>query len=132
MTHGKTLLWKNFTAALAALFLWSAVPLPAAQAGIVGTGAAVESVQHTQVKDRLKTFIAREDVQKRLEAYGVSAAEARARVNSLTPAEARRLAGRLENMPAGGTDLVGALLFLFVLLLVTDLLGLTDVFPFTR
>lgn len=58
--------------------------------------------------------------------------EAQARVNSLTPAEARQLAGRLDSMPAGGTDLVGALLFLFVLLLITDLLGLTNVFPFTR
>lgn len=132
MTNSKTLMWRNFTGALAALFLWTAVPLPAAQAGIVGTGAAVESVEHEQVKDRLKTFLAREDVQKRLQAYGVNTAEARARVNSLTPAEAQRLAGRLDSMPAGGTDLVGALLFLFVLLLVTDLLGLTDVFPFTR
>lgn len=68
MKQRNTLLWKNFTGALAALFLWAAVPLPAVQAGIVGTDAAIQSVEHDQVKDRLKTFLARDDVQERLQA----------------------------------------------------------------
>lgn len=132
MNENTSFLRKNFTGALAAVFLWAAVPLPAAQAGVIGTDAAVQSVQHQEAAERIRAFLARDDVRERLEANGIDPAEAQKRVSSLTPAEAQRLAGRLEKMPAGGNDLVGALLFIFVLLLVTDLLGLTDVYPFTR
>lgn len=132
MNNGRTLLWKNFTGALAALFLWAAVPMPAVQAGVVGTDAAVQAVEHEALKDRLQAYLARDDVRKQLRAYGVDPTEAQQRVDSLTPAEAQQLAGRLDEIPAGGNEIIGALLFIFVLLLITDLLGLTDVYPFTR
>lgn len=125
-------LFKSCTGALAAVFLWTMAPLPAVQAAVVGTDASVAVAEHGQVKERLNELLARDDVRQALVAHGIDPAEAQARVDALTPAEARELAGRMESMPAAGTDLVGALLFIFVLLLVTDLLGLTDVFPFTR
>ncbi len=121
-----------FTGALAALFLWSAVPMPAAQAGVVGTEAAVTQAENAAVKERLSELLARDDIREGLIAKGIDPAEAQARVNSLTPAEAQHLAGRLEQLPAGGNTLVGAIVFIFVLLLITDLLGLTDFYPFTR
>ena len=43
----------------------------------------------------------------------------------------RDLAGKVGTAPAGA-GIVGALVFVFVVLLVTDILGLTKVFPFTR
>lgn len=119
--------------ALAAAFLWTTLPLPAAQAAVIGTDQVVAAAEQERVKDRLDSLLARQDVRAALAAHGVDPAEAQARVDALTPAEAQRIATRLEELPAGaGTDILGALLFLFVLLLVTDLLGLTDVFPFTR
>lgn len=121
-----------FTGALAALFLWSAVPMPAAQAGVVGTEAAVTQAEHAAVKERLSELLARDDIREGLIAKGIDPAEAQARVNSLTPAEAQQVAGRLEQLPAGGNTIVGAIVFIFVLLLITDLLGLTDFYPFTR
>lgn len=120
------------TGALAAVFLWVAVPVPAAQAGVVGTEAAVTQVEQAEVKKRLNELLAREDIRQGLIANGIDPSEARARVDSLTPAEARKVAGRLEQLPAGGNSVVGAVVFIFVLLLVTDLLGLTDFYPFTR
>lgn len=120
------------TGALAAVFLWAAVPTPAVQAGVVGTEAAVAQAEHAAVKDRLNELLAREDVRQGLMANGIDPAEARTRVDSLTPAEARKVAGRLEELPAGGNSVVGAVVFIFVLLLITDLLGLTDFYPFTR
>lgn len=132
MTKHKDLLTRNLTGALAALFLWAAVPMPAAQAGVVGTDAAVQTIEQEQARAKVETFLARDDVQRQLVAQGVDPAEARQRLDSLTPAETRQLAGKIDEMPAGGNDLVGALLFIFVLLLVTDLLGLTNVFPWTR
>lgn len=130
--HTRNVWYRQFCGALAALFLWAAVPQPAAQAGVVGTDASVQIAQQSQVKQRLHSLLARDDVRQQLIAYGIDPAEANARVDALTPAEAQKLAGRLDDMPAAGSDLVGALLFIFVLLLITDLLGLTDVYPFTR
>jgi hypothetical protein len=53
-------------------------------------------------------------------------------VAALTDAEAAQLADQIDQAPAGASDILGVLVFIFVLLLVTDILGLTKVFPFTR
>ena len=49
--------------------------------------------------------------------------------------EVRRIAGEIKTLPAGGDGLgtiVGAAVTIFVILLITDILGLTKIFPFTR
>ena len=59
--------------------------------------------------------------------------EARSRAASLSDAEILRIADRIPEMPAGGSALgviVGASLVVFLVLLVTDIMGYTDVFPF--
>jgi hypothetical protein len=103
------------------------VPLPA-QAGIVSTDMALASAE----RDRIASMLERADVRAQLEAYGVRAADVKARVAALTDEEAAQLAGRLDSLPAGGDGIIGALLLIFVVLLITDILGLTKVFPFTR
>ena len=69
-------------------------------------------------------------MQARLQALGVSASDAGERVAALTDDEALRLAGEIDKAPAGG--IIGVILFVFFVLLVTDILGFTKVFPFTR
>lgn len=118
--------------AIATAFLFSTTLVPAAQATVIATDEVVAAAEQDRVKDRLATLLARDDVRAALAAQGIDPAEAQARVEALTPAEAERLAGRLDQLPAGGNDLVGAVVFIFVLLLITDLLGLTDFYPFTR
>ena len=103
------------------------VPLPA-HAGIVSTDAAFASAE----RGRIASMLERADVRAQLEAYGVRAADVKARVAALTDEEAAQLAGRLDSLPAGGDGIIGALLLIFVVLLITDILGLTKVFPFTR
>jgi hypothetical protein len=47
----------------------------------------------------------------------------------------REIAGQLDQLPAGQSAIgavVGAILIIFLVLLVTDLLGLTNVFPFVN
>ena len=51
---------------------------------------------------------------------------------ALTDEEVGQLAGQLDRLPAGGEGIIGALLIVFLVLLITDLLGLTRVFSFTR
>ncbi|MCP5271476.1 MAG: PA2779 family protein [Burkholderiaceae bacterium] len=83
-------------------------------------------------RQQLASALARDDVAAALRAQGVDPAAVQARVDSLTDAEAQALAARLADAPAGGSDVLGTIVFLFVLLLITDILGFTKVFPFTR
>jgi hypothetical protein len=76
-----------------------------------------------------------EDVQRQLVILGVDPEEAARRVAGLSDTEIQQIAGRLDQLPAGeGTvgAIIGAAVIIFLVLLVTDLLGLTDVFPFVN
>ena len=79
---------------------------------------------------RLGAALSRADVRAAMERQGVDPALAMDRVASLTDEEAGQLAQKIDSAPAGG--IIGALLLVFFVLLVTDILGLTKVFPFTR
>jgi hypothetical protein len=80
---------------------------------------------------QLEQALQRADVVAALEARGVSVAAARERVAALTDAEAAHVAAQVDAAPAGG-DVLGVIVFIFVLLLITDILGFTKIFPFTR
>jgi hypothetical protein len=98
-----------------------------AQAGIVSTEALVAGAQ----QERLAALLDRSDVRARLQAYGVSPEQAKARVVALSDEEAAKLAAQLDELPAGG-DVLGVALIVFLVLLFTDIMGYTKVFPFTR
>ncbi len=91
--------------------------------------AVTESAQSARAK--LAAEIARPDIVSRLEAMGISASDAQLRVAALSDSEAQSLSSDIDKMPAGG-DVIGVLFGIFVILLVTDILGFTKVFPFTR
>src|SRR4051812_18127490 len=85
--------------------------------------------------DGLLRLLDRAEVQSQLQAHGVSVAQAKARLAALSDAEAAQLAAQIEKLPAGGDAagaLISALLIVFLVLLITDILGLTKVFPFTK
>ena len=105
--------------------------LPAAHAGMVGTEAVVNAAQTQQDRERLHNALSRDDVQAQLLARGVDPVQVQARVDSLTDEEMQTLATNMDQLPAGGS-VVGALVLIFLVLLVTDLLGLTNVFPFVK
>lgn len=107
------------------------LPLQSAHAGLVGTDKVGASAQTQSERERIRSFLDREDVRKELQSQGIDADTAKARVNALTDDEVQKVAGRLDKMPAGG-DIIGILFTIFVILLVTDILGFTKVFSFTR
>ncbi|MFD2450176.1 PA2779 family protein [Vogesella fluminis] len=79
---------------------------------------------------RLAAVLARDNVRSEMERLGIDPASAQERVAALTDEEAASLADQIDKAPAGG--IIGAILLVFFVLLVTDILGLTKVFPFTR
>ena len=112
--------------------VWSSLAGPANAALVTTAEVAKPTAASAQAeRDRLQAWIARKDVMRQLENYGVSPAEAQARVAALTDDEAHALAGKIDTLPAGG-EVLGVLFAVFVILLVTDILGFTKVFPFTR
>ena len=121
---------RAFVGALLAAFTFVGFT-QAVQAAIIGTeqihAANVARNDHTTIGAALD----RPEVIAHLERLGVSRDDAHARVAALTDDEAATLASQIDSLPAGG-DIVGALVLIFVVLLVTDILGLTKVFPFTR
>jgi len=104
------------------------LPLPA-RAALIGTDQVLHA--DTAARAHVQAWLARAQVQKALIDNGVDPAQVNARVQAMTDREAADLAARIDQMPAGG-DVLGILFAVFVILLVTDILGLTKVFPFTR
>lgn len=99
---------------------------------LVSTQQVLASEQVNADRARIGELLARTEVREQLAGFGVAPAEVEARVTALSDQEVRQMAEQLDNMPAGANAVVGALLTVFIILLVTDLLGLTNVFPFTR
>jgi len=106
------------------------LPMQPAQAGLVPTYAAAAG-QTESPRQTLERYLQREDVRAGLQQHGVSPAAAQARIDALTDDEVAAVSGRMDTLPAGG-EFIGALVFIFVLLLVTDILGFTKIFNFTR
>lgn len=120
---------------MTALMLVIAGPYQAAVAALIPTENAVDSTAGPKVRDKIKNFLSRQDAQEHLIAKGISPDEAKARVDSLADAEALMLSNQIDHMPVGGSAvgiIVGAILIVFIILLITDLTGLTDVFPFVK
>lgn len=116
---------------LIASILSLSLPMQAAYAGMIGVDKVAVSEQSQNQRERIKSFLEREDVVKAMQAEGLDASTANARVDALTDQEVQQVAGKIDTMPAGG-DILGILFSIFIVLLVTDILGFTKVFPFIR
>lgn len=120
---------------MAVVMVVISMPLASAQAGLVSTEQMLAEPTVAQARDRVEAFVARDDVRAQMVALGVDPREAAARVGTLSDGEVLRIAGQLDELPAGQSAIgavVGAALVIFLVLLITDLLGLTNVFPFVR
>jgi len=123
--------FKTIAATLAAALFVTSLPMGAAQAGLVTTEQMVEERAAASERARLGTILLRDDVRQQMEALGVDQEEAMARLASLSDQEVQQIAGQLDEMPAGQNVLVGVLVVAGAVLLglvITDLLGITDVF----
>ncbi|HEX7080683.1 MAG TPA: PA2779 family protein [Gammaproteobacteria bacterium] len=99
----------------------------AAYAGVITTEQYLDVVDRQQALDRIDAVLAREEVQHELKRLGVDPAEAAKRVAALTDSELALLADNMESLPAGG-DLLGVIGVVFIVLLILELVGVTNVF----
>jgi hypothetical protein len=98
-----------------------------APAGMIGTAYMLEDESRAASVSRIEILLARGDVARQLEAFGVDQALVVERLNGLSHAELLELEGQLDSQVAGG-DIIGLIGAVFVVLLILELVGVTDIF----
>ena len=122
---------KSFHRTLAPVlsFLLLCVSMGQAQAAIVSNSQVIYQVQQANDKAALLQTIRRVDVQQQLLSMGVTTADIESRVNQMTQEEIAQLNQQINEMPAGG-DGLGIIVLIFIVFVITDVIGATDIFPF--
>ncbi|NCP65940.1 MAG: PA2779 family protein [Paraglaciecola sp.] len=106
------------------------IGLGQATAGVYTSEQAMASQQLQYNKQQVLDLVDRVDVQQKLTDLGVSADDARLRVESMTNAELLAFNQQMNETPAGG--IIGTIVTVMVVVAVLDLMGITDVYPFIR
>jgi hypothetical protein len=99
----------------------------AAPAGMIGTAYLLDDESRVASLSRIEVLLARDDVATQLEAFGVERSMVLERLNGLSHAELLELEGQLDSQVAGG-DIIGLIGAVFVVLLILELVGVTDIF----
>jgi len=120
---------------LAVFMLLISGPFQSVYAAMIGTETVLDSARGPEARAFLKHLLAREDIQNALVSQGIDSWEAKARVDSLSDAEAIKAADKFDQLPVASgffeTLLIVAFL-VFLILLATDIAGYTDIFPFVK
>jgi hypothetical protein len=119
---------KRFISLLLVAVLVGGQALPL-QAAMIGTDTLLQQHQSQRDREQLLALLGRDEVEQQLAALGVDVADASERVAQLTDSEVRQLNARLGELPAGG-DVLGLAVLVFLVFVVTDVIGATDIFPF--
>jgi hypothetical protein len=101
--------------------------VPPAGAGVISTETAIEVSQRAATIERIDAVLARDSVRQQLESFGVDPADARDRIANLSDSELAVLEQRMNTLPAGAgaLEVLGIVL---LVLLVLELVGVTDIF----
>lgn len=101
------------------------------QAAMVDNTQLIAQSQQEITKQQVLSELERQDVQDKLVAMGVDVEDAKQRIQQMSNQELAQIAQDFEQMPAG-SGILGALLIIFIVFVVTDMLGATDVFGFVH
>ena len=93
-------------------------------AGLVSTPQLIPQNQLDLMQTRL-------DIQNQLVELGVEQLQAMNRVTSLSDDQIIEISSRISELPAGA-DLGGTLFTVFIIFVITDVIGATDIFPFIK
>jgi hypothetical protein len=122
---------RNIARAMLICFAPFAMFAPVSQAAMIGTDQIISSTQSQSDRAHLIESLSRADLADQLRSAGVDPVQLQGRVASLTDGEVAMLNEQLDELPAGG-GILGLAVFIFVVLLITDVLGYTEIFPFVK
>ena len=114
--------------------LMLACPYQSAWATMIGTESIIDVDRNQSSRDYLKSLLARENIKAALISQGINPKEAVARIDGLSDAEVNDIVNKLDQLPAGGflAELFIVVALVFIILLLTDMAGYTDIFPFVK
>ena len=126
-------LFRHFrkSTSIVAILLFSGSMMLPVHAAMVGNDVLIAQAQHEINVHQVISMLDKSEVQKKLTDMGVDPVAAKDRVEQLTDRELTTLLQNIESLPAGG-DAGGILLTVFIVLVITDMIGATDVFPFVK
>ena len=124
----RTTFKRNTTAIVMSGFMvWTGVMATTASAGVIMVAEYAIDTNRAE----MKAALSQENVRERLVELGVSPADVEARIDSLTPTELAMLQEKMDQLPAGA-GAVGLLALIVLIFFITDILGITDIFPFVN
>jgi hypothetical protein len=106
------------------------MPVMSVQAGMLDTDTLITTGQSQQSIAGLQQLLEHADAQRQLLALGVSPDQVRERVASLSDSELARINQGIDTLNAGGDSVLGVLLIIFIVFVITDVIGATNIFPF--
>lgn len=101
-----------------------------AQAGIVTNKSLAQNARVDLDRQDILNLLSRSEAKQQLMVMGVDPAMVHERVRYMTDAEVLQVNQKLDEMYAGQADILGLLVLLFIIFIVTDMLGATNIFPF--
>lgn len=113
---------------LAAIMMVTGLLSATAQAAMVSTQELVASEAQQMTRTQVLSILDKEEARNTLLNLGVNPAEVEARIDNMSAAELQAFSEQVSTMQAGGS-VVGAVVLVFVILIVLDLLGTTNIFP---
>ena len=126
---------KPMSLSLAVIMFLISAPVQSVPAAMIDTETIMDSARGREAREYLHQLMARKDMQAAIVAQGIDPNEAWSRINSLSDNEVIRIADQIDQLPAGG-GLAEFLLIIilagFIVLVILDLTGVTDVFPFIK
>ncbi len=108
------------------------LPLLPAQAAMLDNERIISEQQATLDSAAILEILDQQVTRQQLESWGVDPEMARERINSLTGEELANINRQLDELKAGGDSVLGILLIIFIVFVITDAIGATDIFPFVH
>lgn len=96
-------------------------------AAVISTQEALSAEVRAATETQVRGSLARDDVRQAMQGLGVDPTDAESRVASLSDAELIQLQGELDRLPAGGNALA-VIGVVFIVLLILELVGVTNIF----
>lgn len=123
----QTVLWKKAGIFMLVIsFTFTTFPA-ASYAGLVGTDEIISSDTRSRQIAEIRNVLARDEVKNQMLELGVNPGHVEERLNALTDRELAKLSAGMQELPAGG-DAVAVIGIVFIVLLILELLGVTNVF----
>lgn len=102
--------------------------LQSASGAVVSTENAMQLSQRMAQIERISTVLAQEQVRDQLIRYGVDPQDAALRVAALSDSELQTLEQRISDLPAGANGALEVIGIVMLVLLILELVGVTDIF----